>query len=86
MKIFDKFMINDKRGELIIRYFDKSMTSGTATLVFPLKRVRNGEVTYKSIEKDLVGLNEFSKIKIKDAFELLRTPAKGLKLVGVEKS
>lgn len=82
MKIFDKFMMSDKTGELIIRYKDESMTGGFGTIVLPLARVKHGEIRYSDIEEQLKEFNEFSKVKIRDMFELIKLPAKELSLKG----
>lgn len=86
MKIFDKFMMSDKTGELIIRYKDESMTGGFGTIVLSLVRVKHGEIRYSDIEKQLKEFNEFSKVKIKDMFALVRIPSKELSLKGLKKS
>lgn len=85
MKIFDKFMMSDKTGELIIRYKDESMTGGFGTIVLPLDRVKHGEIRYSDIKEQLKEFNEFSKVKIRDMFELIKLPAKELSLKGVMK-
>lgn len=61
------------------------MTGGFGTIVLPLVRVKNGEIRYSDIEGQLKEFNEFSKVKIRDMFELIKLPAKELSLKGVMK-
>ena len=85
MKIFDKFTLSDKRNELVIKYTDCEMTGGYGTIVLPLDRVKHGEIRYSDIKEQLKEFNEFSKVKIRDMFELIKLPAKELSRKGVMK-
>lgn len=85
MKIFDKFMMSDKRNELVIRYTDCEMTGGYGTIVLNLTDVREGRVTFADVEDQFADFTEFSYVKIRDAFALVRKPMKELGLKGVMK-
>lgn len=85
MKIFDKFTQSDKLNEFVIRYTDCDMVSGYKKMVFNLKDVREGRVTFSDIEDQLSDFTEFSYVKIRDAFALVRKPMKELGLKGVMK-
>lgn len=80
MKIFDKFTLSDKRNELVIRYTDCEMTGGYGTIVLNLKDVREGRVTFADVEDQLSDFTDFSYVKIRDAFALVRKPMKELGL------
>lgn len=86
MKIFDKFTLSDKRNELVIRYTDCEMTGGYGTIVLNLKDVREGRVTLADIEDQLSDFTEFSYVKKRDAFALVRKPSKELSLKGLRKN
>lgn len=86
MKVFDKFTLSDKRNELVIRYTDCEMTGGYGTIVLNLKDVREGRVTLADVEDQLSDFTEFSYVKIRDAFALVKKPSKELSLKGLKKS
>lgn len=85
MKIFKQFY-QTKTGELLIKFHDDAMTFKEGTMVFNLQDVKDGKVKYSDIENQLEDFPESSRMQIKNAFDLLKTPSKQICLRNIEKS
>lgn len=86
MKVFDKFLLSDKRNELVIRYYDEAMSTGKMHTVYTLSDIRSGKLRWEDVEADFADFTEFSRVQIKNVFLLNKIKSKELSLKGLRKS